>query len=587
MGYFNSKAVNAAKVIDLSANSSICIELRALVNQCPIWSSGDLQHLLPRQIACAPMSGESKACYDSAQTVSGLIEMYGGAGLGANAGGVRCANIGKVQVKGIGPTVLAGHSTDKWHKHGACSLQDAIKESIFSELFHLALPHGAARPIAVYDVGTRFATEIGAEKLPGSAPRGLFAREPIVRLAHFMRSSFMDVPGEVAARELPRMRVMVPKLADYICAGIGQPCLEAAVVGLQALYGRVLEQTIAMRLKRLVHGSMIPSNFGVDGRLVDFTTSTTVSTLQPVVVTLGSACSQTQHKQVLDSVADVLFYLTKFDSRCAAGLSAFERATREVLVVANQDYESKVMAAHLQLIGLSKVEELVLPSQIRDRLILAIVKIILQGSTEGHLYYGGDEHSMLAASGKNDLGGALLGAIAARQCESDFILSGVTETCVAFTKTSLAELATAYDHACKFLEQFYQAEGRKSDFHCSLRLSHLIRGMQINANLSGLYRRRIEGEINDLCINSGDISNFIEITLSRWSNVLRFSLTSEVRLAGWLTESDYTLTARGEIELGGKPATVTILVAEVLKLALYRQFAWLNATLFREAASLH
>jgi hypothetical protein len=158
--------------------------------------------------------------WDVAQGFNGVahLELYGGAGLGANAGGVRAANIstplGTVQVKGTGTSILAGYTTAKWHKHGAMSLQDAIKEAVWSNVMDAALPYGAVKPIAVLDVGTRYATEIGVDKLPGSAPQALFVRETSVRVAHFMRSSFLNVAPEIMALELPKSQAFCTSAQD-------------------------------------------------------------------------------------------------------------------------------------------------------------------------------------------------------------------------------------------------------------------------------------------------------------------------------------------------------------------------------------
>ncbi len=556
----------------LPVESLVEVPLHVLARQEPAWKSGDIGQLTPARMACIPSDGEAPSLYRAAETLTGFAEMYGGAGVGANAGGVRCANLEGCQVKGVGSTILAGRTTDKWHKHGACSLQDAIKEAIFSELFHVALPHGAARPIAVYDLGVTFATEIGVDKLPGKAPRALFVREPIVRLAHFMRSSFVDVSGEIAARELPRMRLLVPMLVDHICARKGKPCFDTAEMGLQELYWRILEQTIAMRLKRMVHGSMIPSNFGIDGRLVDFTTATAVSTLQPVVVSLGSACSQTQHQQVLDTVADMVFYLSKFDPRCRSDRHQVKRTVRHIIDELTKRYESAVMHGHLQLIGLSDQELEATSPDCRDRLARAIVRIILQGSTEGHLYYGGDEHPMLPVMGKNDLCGALLGAIVRRGCQNDLIKIGVAETCAAFTRTSISELFDAYDQACLQL----QGSGLNG---ANMRSSHLLRAMKINADLSGLYRRRIDGRINDLCVNGGQIAAFIETTLTQWRNLLRTSPSGDVLLNGWLTRDDYRLSALNELTLNGRPAEFTPMFSESYETPLSQRYVWLKHSL--------
>lgn len=541
--------------------------------------SPELGHLLPPLIGCIPMEGEPRSAYRASETIEGFAELYGGAGVGPNAGGVRCANVGGCQVKGVGPTILAGRSTDKWHRHGACSIQDAVKEAIYSELFHLALPHGAARAVAVFDLGVTFTTEIGVEKLPGSARRALFVREPIVRLAHFMRSSFMDVDHDVAARELPRMQSAVPRLVDHICAGEGQPCLETVEVGLQKLYWRVIEQTVAMRLKRIVHGSMIPSNFGVDGRLLDFTTATAVSTLQPVVVSLGSACSQTQHKQVLDTLPDLVFYLSKFDNRCRANRPRLERVSRNVADYCNRRYESTVVLAHLDLIGLSSEEQRAISPETRRRLVRAIIRIILQGSTEGHLYYGGDEHSMPAVSGKNDLCGAMLGTIARFGCTDANTIRQVDETCAAFSRSSIEELSAAYSQSCDEL-------ANAGFDRLRLKTAHMVRAMKANGDLSGLYRRNLDGEINDVCTSGAELGAFIRNTLQRWGNLLRHDPTGAVFTQGWLTSQSLCLTAQNTLISSGRPADSSMISIGVEKASLCRRYTWLASTLVEASAAV-
>jgi hypothetical protein len=570
MGLAHSATV-ADAVQQLPAESLVAVPLRVLARQEPVWKADALVGLIPDSISCMPLEGESPSIYSDGIVVTGYAEMYGGAGLAANAGGVRCANLGTVQIKGVGPTALAGRTTDKWHKHGACSLQDAIKEAIFSELFHVALPHGASRPVAIYDIGVTFATEIGVDKLPSSAPRALFVRQPIVRLAHFMRSAFMNVDHSIAVRELPRMRAVVPLLVDALCVGHKNPCLEAARDGLIGLYWRVLEQTISMRLSRLVHGSMIPSNFGVDGRLIDFTTATSVSTLQPVVVALGSACSQTQHLPVLDTVTDMVFYMSKFDSRCAADRPKVDRYSQDVLADLKVRYETAVMLAHLQLIGLSQFEQHSLSRRCQDRLARAITRIILQGSTEGQLYYGGDEHSMLPATGKNDLCGALLGTVLKRGDCNEFVNAAVAETCSVFTPSSVSELSYAYDQACAELANC----GLASE---TIKLSHAVRALKANADLSGLYRRNIDGAINDLCVGGGDVSEFVDTTISRWRNVLRLSTSDDVHLSGWLTEGDYRLSAKNEFTLDDRPCDFQPVVQHARDQPLSQKYQWIASS---------
>lgn len=126
-------------------------------------------------------------------TMTAVGERYGGAGVGSNGGGVRCGIFESLQIKGIGRNPLAGVSTDYWHKHGAASLQDCVKEAIWSEVLDAALPYGAVRSLAIIDTRQTFDAEIEETKEIVQVPRGLLIREPALRPAHFMRAGFIDL----------------------------------------------------------------------------------------------------------------------------------------------------------------------------------------------------------------------------------------------------------------------------------------------------------------------------------------------------------------------------------------------------------
>lgn len=138
------------RLANLSPLSLIEVELYQYAAATLRW--GEIYNASSEAVWCLPIDGDLT---NRLGTKNGYLEMYGGAGLGANAGGVRCANVGDVQIKGIGLSCLAGNGTDKWHRHGAMSLQDAVKEAIFSELFHVAAPLGAVRALGVHDLGVR------------------------------------------------------------------------------------------------------------------------------------------------------------------------------------------------------------------------------------------------------------------------------------------------------------------------------------------------------------------------------------------------------------------------------------------------
>jgi hypothetical protein len=73
-----------------------------------------------------------------------IAERYGGEGTGDNGGGARCGNLGGYQVKGIGANPLVGSGRNHWYSYGGLNAQDAIYETIMSEVLGRVLPHGAA-----------------------------------------------------------------------------------------------------------------------------------------------------------------------------------------------------------------------------------------------------------------------------------------------------------------------------------------------------------------------------------------------------------------------------------------------------------
>ncbi len=493
-----------------------------------------------------------------------FAECYGGSGVGANAGGVRCANLNGVQIKGIGSTILAGQTTDKWHKHGACSTQDAIKEAIFSQLMDAALPHGGVKAIAVLDLGLRFATEVGVEKLPSSAPRALFVREQSIRVAHFMRSSFVNAGPEMATREVLRMRDGIPRLANALSLSRQHVSMASVALGVTEMYSRLMQQVAALRARRLIHGSLIPSNFCVDGRMLDFTTSTALSTLQPVVVALGGETSHGQHRQVLESLPDVLFYIAKFDPRCATPRKSLQRLIEHV--------RESVFAAHLlaskreyaALLGFSSAEVLALSAVTLDALFDAIMGLIRQGSVDGHLYFGGDEHPMIQATGRDDLLGVFIWAALSHD-QGDQVRRELI-----FSRCSLDLLRAARTTAVREL-------GARFGDERDCVLARLVRVLKLNGDLSRLYRRNLDGDIDDLCKSGAPIAPFIDAISNRWRSVFSSPLRGETHLQHWFTSQAFELNSSNAPTIAGKDATWVAILDDLVSHAIPARLSWLNA----------
>lgn len=481
---------------------------------------------------------------DSLGEVSVHLELYGGAGVGPNAGGVRCANYADFQVKGIGSTMLAGVGFDKWHRHGALSLQDAVRETLMGDLFDVAAPCGAVRALGLADLGFHFSTEIGEEKLPGSAPRALLYRELSVRVAHFMRSSFMNVGGELAARDSARMRDGIPRFVDWLCRHLDAPNFEVAAQGLLLMFEPLMNQMAVLRTKRLVHGSLIPSNFCIDGRLIDFTTSTAVSTLQPVMVSLGGLTSQQQHHHVLLALPELLFYITKYDKRCAAPRERMEETAKSLVTQLTGMHHNYLMREHLGLVGFPIQQATQLDAALKNPLLAALIGAIESGSVQGHLYFGGDEHPMLPQAGRDDVFALVAEAI---QATTGLLLPSAgayRPQPQAFPPSVVREFVEAFRNAAQRLPA--------SDLSIAEQgMAWLIRAMQRNADLTPLYRRQLDGAINDVCTQAGrDFGAFIDETLADWTGVFDSPTDGRVSLQGWLTVNDVSLTPRGLLKAG-------------------------------------
>lgn len=519
-------------------------QLPAYVGGKVVWEAREIAADFP--VAFMPVDDGGSGGLSQVGQIVADLEMYGGAGIGSNAGGVRCGNFAGLQIKGIGPSVLAGPGADKWHRHGALSLQDAVRETVVGELLAMAAPSGAVRALGIVDLGFDFQTEVGKEKAPGSAPRALLYREQSVRLAHFMRSSFMNVGYKLAQLELARMRDGLPRFVDWLCGKSPRVDFELAAQGVRAMFELILNQLATLRTKRLVHGSLIPSNLCIDGRLVDFTTTTAVSTLHPVLVSVGGWSSQHQHHQALLALPDLLFYISKFDKRCAVTREKLEQTCQNLKSELTLFHDRTLMREHLGLLGFPVDRAAQLDESTQNALLASLIAVIQSGSVEGHVYFGGDEHAMLLQNGRNDI----LAVIAEAICEATGLSLPVVESYhpepEAFPTGVRMQLKRAFADA---------AVGMGSDGLNPLEqgMAWLIRAVQRNADLTPLYRRQLDGDINDICLLArSNIGVFIDRILARWSGVFHTPSDGRVSLKGWLTEQDVWLSAKGRLEVGGE-----------------------------------
>lgn len=357
-----------------------------------VWSHPNLSFDPIAFAYCNPCPDESAADY-SATGLNFLAERYGGSGLAGNGGGVRCGIVESVQIKGCGPNPLAGVTTDYWHRHGALSLQDAIKEVFWSSVLSAALPYGTATAFAILTTGTSFATEVDGYR--SSAPRAILLREPILRPAHFMRSTFVQL--STAFGDLPsdaeRTRRAIGALSRALAVIFARDCVSVddCVECLSLAFERSAFQLSAARLKRIHHGSLTGSNFGLDGRWLDFGTTTGLETYRRTITSPGSLDCWSQETGIFEAIYDLSFYLSKY-------LHPGKALASDVALLIARRFKASMEASHrayiLRLCGVSDQDSLCLPPTLIRETCRLVDRLINLEKGAVALYYGDDRHQM-------------------------------------------------------------------------------------------------------------------------------------------------------------------------------------------------
>jgi hypothetical protein len=205
-------------------------------------------------------------------------ERYGGGGIMSHGGGARAALFDRFQIKGCGPNPLLGKTKDFSHKHGSMTLEEAIRETIFSELAHHALPFGGSRVFAILTTRSPAWHYIAHEDRVMGVPRALIVRESKARPANFLRAaSFKPRAGILSDAE--RVRAAMSALMENLPEAPGSEALAAEEDfprRFKQMVCNAAEQSAAAKVKRIFHGSITPSNVLLNGGWVDFGTASVV-----------------------------------------------------------------------------------------------------------------------------------------------------------------------------------------------------------------------------------------------------------------------------------------------------------------------
>ena len=485
-------------------------------------------------------------------------ERYGGEGLAGNGGGVRCGLDGTFQIKGIGRNLLAGAATDFFHSYGGASLNEGIVEAIWGEVLHAALPYGAVRIYGLIGTGTRVPLLIPKEGCDPTTARALIVRQSALRPAHYMRSIYYDPITEMhtAPKDAVRTRAAVGSIAIAL-ASLYESDLEtnsAANSGeqlnayIQQMFARCAAQIACARAKRIMHGSLIASNFALDGRWLDFSTSSAMSDYGRILISPGTPDFMHEEQTLQRTVFDLNFYLRKYVSKSIA-LKLDEPGVvwKEFISQFNLCLETEF----LKLTGIPIECILKITRAKRSDLYRVMKAIIASGNSTSYSILTG-----AAMPGKT--GDFSLNVILSKStlCASRDSLN-----------MELIDVLSNMQLRIDFVEQYWQCREEylaqfsnkdRVSANCFMRLNCL----RLNMCLPELYRPHLYEEIDQLIVGAGDVNKYINKKIKMATTLLAEPVAGEINLSDWF-DSAVTVSAAVGIHKSGVATSMQRLLMSI------------------------
>lgn len=212
----------------------------------------------------------NKLNFNQDETLQLLAERYGGKGIGHNGGGARCGTYGNYQLKGIGANMLVGDHNDLVHSYGGLDARSAICEVVFTNVLSKVLPLGVIDIHGIIFTGVDTAIDpISKEKCWGA----ILVREACIRPAHFLPSTDFWPRAEHQKRlrsDYARTKIVNQNLAKKFASP------NEFIMFLGSFLSKCANQMAFARVARIMHSTLSPSNFSIDGRWLDVSLSSFV-----------------------------------------------------------------------------------------------------------------------------------------------------------------------------------------------------------------------------------------------------------------------------------------------------------------------
>jgi len=517
----------------LPRTSLVAFSANRVANPAMAWrnSYGTREVNLESQAYCIRMANEHASAFAQDQRTF-FAERYGGVGVVANGGGARCGVDDMVQIKGIGRNVLAGSDAEFWHSYGGETIAGGIRDALWGEIFHSALPYGSARVHGIISTGTEVPL-FGANKTKMAFTlRGLTVREPVVRPAHYIRSLYFCRKDEQAAALVPdavRTRHAIDSIAlAFYTLGLaptGILSAESVNAGLIEMFRRFALQSAAARAKKLVHGAITASNIALDGRWIDYGTASTVSDFGPVMVSKGPDANS--HQPFAEIAHDLIYYLKKY---AELGPGVIVEA-RELRASYEETFNARLRVEMLKLTGISELALERLPGDTARDLAEVMFDISRSGNREPfQLYRTGYDH---CSAMPEKMGDFHLNSILARAVFADSASS---------LECELRDQLPPADIRYRFVERYWKVRGASLGSMAALDrplacIFMALNSLRLNQVFPQLYRPALDIAIDKFVLSGSNIASFIDPLLRQAKTLLNDPVDDEIDLGAWSPSS--------------------------------------------------
>lgn len=249
---------------------------------------------------------EGKYC---SETQVFYADRYGGPIGTIHGGSGRCGASGDFHAKGIGRTPLVAAEADWYHSHGCMWLEEAIRETIYSQIARAEFPHSAVPVVAIIDCGLNI---YYGENEPPGARRAIIVRPNFIRLSHLERSIYFGTAGSTTSdqyRDALRTKEVIQFFADRTSRGDNNLICTRNI---EDTFSRIGRQIGFGWASRLFHGGYLSSNITVNGELLDFGSFRALPNWRKAYTAPNQPAFGDDVQMILASAHSIAFYMSRY-----------------------------------------------------------------------------------------------------------------------------------------------------------------------------------------------------------------------------------------------------------------------------------